>query len=74
MAAGAYSYLGATGQMLPDKAFEIVHRYADKALELDNTWLKDISQKPVPICFMNGNGKQAYEALQEAIRLNPGCY
>src|SRR6185295_8354982 len=33
-AAGAYSYLGATGQMSSHKAFEIVHRYADKAMEL----------------------------------------
>ena len=37
MSAAAYSYLGATGQILPDQAFAVVHRYADKALELDST-------------------------------------
>src|SRR6186997_729439 len=37
MSAGAYSHLGVTGQMLPDTAFEIVTRYANKALQLDDS-------------------------------------
>src|SRR5687768_16545757 len=37
MCAAAYSYLGAKGQMQGSKAFEIVERYAEKALELDDT-------------------------------------
>ncbi len=37
MSAMAYSHLGSLGQILPQKAFEIVHRFADKALELDSS-------------------------------------
>ncbi|HEX8334713.1 MAG TPA: adenylate/guanylate cyclase domain-containing protein, partial [Segetibacter sp.] len=35
MAAAGYAFLGATGQMQPKEAFEIVHRNSDKALQLD---------------------------------------
>ena len=37
MVAAACSYLGATGQMQTDKAFDIVHRYSDKALQLNDS-------------------------------------
>src|SRR4029078_7257985 len=37
MAATGYAFLGATGQMHPKEAFEIVHRYSDKALQLDSS-------------------------------------
>ena len=37
MAAAGYAFLGATGQMQPNEAFEIVHRYSDKALQLDSS-------------------------------------
>ncbi|MGZ8510765.1 MAG: tetratricopeptide repeat protein, partial [Chitinophagaceae bacterium] len=36
MAAAGYTFLGATGQMQPNEAFEIVHTYSDKALQLDS--------------------------------------
>jgi len=73
MSAAAYSYLGATGQMLPTKAFEIVHRYADKALELDSTIAESHIAKASAHLFYEWKWKEAYEGLQKAIRLNPGA-
>jgi len=73
MSAAAYSYLGATGQMLPTKAFEIVHRYADKALELDSTIAESHIAKASAYLFYEWKWKEAYEGLQKAIRLNPGA-
>jgi TolB-like protein/class 3 adenylate cyclase/Tfp pilus assembly protein PilF len=73
MAAGAYSYLGATGQMLPDKAFEIVKRYADKALALDSTVAEGYIAKAGVYLFYEWKWKESYHALQRAIQLNPGA-
>ncbi len=73
MSAAAYSYLGATGQMLPTQAFEIVHRYADKALELDSTIAESHIAKASAYLFYEWKWKEAYEGLQKAIRLNPGA-
>ncbi len=70
MAAAAYSYLGATGQMLPDTAFEVVHRYADKALELDDTIAESHIAKASMYLFYEWKWKEAFEALQKAIHLN----
>ena len=73
MSAAAYSYLGATGQMLPVKAFEIVHRNADKALELDDTIAESHIAKASAYLFYEWKWKEAYNALQKAISLNPGA-
>jgi adenylate cyclase len=73
MAAGAYSNLGATGQMLPQKAFEIVSRYADKALELDNTVAEGHIAKAGLYLFYEWKWKESYLALQKAIKLNPSA-
>ena len=73
MSAAAYSYVGATGQMLPDKAFEIVHRYADKALELDSTIAESHIAKASAYLFYDWKWKEAFESLQKAIQLNPGA-
>ncbi len=73
MSAAAYSYLGSTGQMLPAKAFEIVHRYADKALELDDTIAESHIAKASAYLFYEWKWKEAYNALQKAISLNPGA-
>ncbi len=73
MAAAAYSYLGATGQMLPDKAFEIVIRYADKALELDDSIAEGHIAKASAYLFYDWKWKEAFDALQKAIQLNPGA-
>jgi adenylate cyclase len=72
MTAAAYSYLGATGQMLPERAFEIVHRYADKALQLDSTIAESHAAKASAYLFYEWKWKEAYQALQKAKNLNPG--
>ena len=73
MSAAVYSYLGATGQILPDKAFEIVHRYADKALQLDSTVAESHIAKARAYLLYEWKWQDAFEALQRAIRLNPGA-
>ncbi len=72
MSAAAYSYLGSNGQMLPDKAFEIVHRYADKALQLDSAIAESHIAKASAYLFYDWKWKEAYDELQKAIQLNPG--
>jgi adenylate cyclase len=72
MTAAAYSYLGATGQILPARAFEIVHRYADKALQLDSTIAESHVAKASAYLFYEWKWKEAYQALQKAKNLNPG--
>jgi adenylate cyclase len=71
MVAAAYSYLGATGQVLPSTAFEIVHRYADKALELDDSIAEGYTSKASAFLFYEWKWQEAYDALQKAIHLNP---
>jgi len=71
--AGAYSYLGVTGQMLPDTAFEIVTRYADKALQIDDSIAEGHIAKGAAYLFYNWKWKEAYNELQKAIQLNPGA-
>lgn len=73
MAAAGYSYLGATGQMLPRTAFEVVHRYADKALDLDSTVAEGHTAKASAYLFYEWKWKEAYEYLQNALRLNPAA-
>jgi TolB-like protein/Tfp pilus assembly protein PilF len=73
MTAGAYSYLGSSGQISPHKAFEIVHRYADKALSLDNSIAESHIAKACAYLLYDWNWNLAYNALQEAIRINPGA-
>ncbi len=73
MSAAAYSYLGSSGQMLPTVAFEIVHRYADKALELDSTIAESHIAKASAYLFYDWKWKEAFDALQKAIALNPGA-
>jgi len=71
--AAAYSFLGATGQMLPEKAFEIVHNYADKALSIDSSIAESHIAKASAFLFYDWNWEGAYKALQKAIRLNPAA-
>jgi adenylate cyclase len=73
MAAAAYSYLGSSGQMSPVKAFEIVHRYADRALQLDNNIAEGYIAKGSAYLLYEWKWKEAHDALQTAIRLNPGA-
>jgi TolB-like protein/Tfp pilus assembly protein PilF len=71
MAASDYAFLGATGQMQPGEAFDIVHRYGDKALELDSSLALGYAAKGSAYLFYDWKWKQAYEALVKAIDLNP---
>ena len=72
MAAGAYGYLGSSGQMSSHKAFEIVHKYADKALQLDRSIAESHLAKACAYLFYDWEWKKAYESLQEALKINPG--
>ncbi|HJS53300.1 MAG TPA: tetratricopeptide repeat protein [Chitinophagaceae bacterium] len=69
--AGTYSYLGATGQVKPEKAFRIVNDYSEKALELDDTIAESHLAKANAHMFYKWDPKAAYESLQKAIQLNP---
>jgi adenylate cyclase len=73
MTAAAYSYLGSAGQMLPHTAFEIVHRNADKALQLDSSMAESHIAKASAYLFYEWNWQAAHDALQKAIQLNPGA-
>src|SRR5687768_17688810 len=73
MAASAYSYLGSTGQMLPHKAFEIVKRYANQALALDDKIAEGHIARASVSLFYEWKLKDGYEALQKAIQLNPAA-
>lgn len=72
MTAAAYSYLGATGQMLPRTAFKIVHSYADKAIALDDNVAEGHAAKGSALLFYEWKWEEAYDQLQKALKLNPG--
>ena len=71
MVASAYAYLGVTGQAKPEKAFEIVERYAEKALHLDDTIAESHVAKATMHLMYDGNWQAGYDSIQTAIRLNP---
>lgn len=73
MAALAYTQLGSRGQMLPDEAFKIVHRYADKALELDSSIAESHTAKASAYLLYDWNWEAAKDALLKAIDLNPAA-
>jgi len=71
--AGAYSYLGASGQMSPKKAFEKAHYHADRALELDDTIAESHIAKGSAYLFYDWEWDKAYSELQKALELNPAA-
>jgi adenylate cyclase len=71
MIAACHSRLGSTGQISPRKAFEIVHRYADKALQLDDTLAEGYAVKGSAYLFFEWKWEEGYKALQKALQLNP---
>lgn len=71
MAATGYASLGATGQILPDKAFEVVHRYSDKAIQLDGTLAAAYSAKGAAFLLYDWNWNEAYSFFVKALKLNP---
>lgn len=70
--AGAYSYLGASGQIDPVKAFSLVHEYSDKALALDRNIAEGYMAKGSAYLLYEWKFNKAYECLQKAKELNPG--
>ena len=71
MAAAGYAFLGATGQMQPNEAFEVVHKYSDKALQLDSSLAAGYAAKGSAYLLYDWKWKQAYDSLLKAIELNP---
>ena len=71
-AAGCYVQLGGMGQMNPQKAFQIVHRYLDQALGLDSSIAELYSMKGAALMFYDWKWKEAYEHLTKALNINPG--
>ena len=71
LAAASYAFLGAMGQVQPAEAFGIVHRYSDKALELDNSLAAGYAAKGTAYLLYDWKWEEAYEALTKAIELNP---
>lgn len=70
MAAAGYAYLGATGQMQPNEAFEIVHKYSDIALQMDSSLAAGHSAKGAAYLLYDWKWKDAYDSLTKAIQLN----
>ncbi len=73
MLAGALSYLGSSGQMNPAKAFAFVHQHADIALGLDPKVAEGHISKAAAYLFYEWKFKEAHDALQRAIQLNPAA-
>jgi tetratricopeptide (TPR) repeat protein len=73
LAAYAYGFLGSTGQISPLKAFAMVHRYADKALQLDGALAEGYIAKASAYLYYDWKWQQGYNALQKALQLNPGA-
>jgi TolB-like protein/class 3 adenylate cyclase/tetratricopeptide (TPR) repeat protein len=73
LAANAYAYLGASGQMIPDRAFALVHQYADKALAFDEHVAEGHIAKASACLLYEWDWERAFGALQIAITLNPAA-
>ena len=73
MTAAAYSYLGSSGQMLPKKAFELVHQCADKALELDGSIAESHIAKAAAYLFYDWKFEPAFQELQRGRQINPSA-
>ena len=71
MMAIAYSNLGATGQLKPDKAFGFANQYSDKALKIDPTIAESHIAKARVYLFYEKKWQEAYDSLQKAMHLNP---
>jgi TolB-like protein/tetratricopeptide (TPR) repeat protein len=71
MAASGYAFLGGMGQVDPKDAFEVVHKYGDKALQLDGSLAVGYAAKGSAFLFYDWNWKKAHDSLLRAIELNP---
>jgi TolB-like protein/Tfp pilus assembly protein PilF len=73
MIAGAYAYLGVTGQAIPEKAFEIVKSYSEKALQLDDSIAESHVAKATMHLMYDSDWEEGYNEIQTAIKLNPAA-
>ena len=73
MAAEAYAFLGSTGQIQPVIAFEFVHKYSDKALQLDSTLSAGYAAKGSAYLLYDWKWNEAFTSLQKAVELNPAA-
>lgn len=73
MIAEAYSYLGSSGQMSPHKAFDIVQRYSERALQLDESIAEGHIAKASRLLYYEWKWREAFATLQRALELNPGA-
>lgn len=73
MAAAAYAYLGSSGQMLPERAFSIAKNYSDRAISIDSSIAEGYIAKASVYLFYEWKWQEAFDCLQQAIRLNPGA-
>ena len=73
MAAESYAFLGSTGQMQPNEAFDVVHKYSDKALQLDSYLSAGYAAKGSAFLLYDWKWKEAYDSLLRAIELNPAA-
>jgi tetratricopeptide (TPR) repeat protein len=73
MAAIAYSNLGATGQLKPEKAFGLANQYSDKALQMDETIAESHIAKARIYLFYEKKWEAAFTVLQKALQLNPAA-
>ena len=73
MAAVAYSSLGATGQLKPEKAFGFANQYSDKALQMDSAIAESHIAKARVHLFYDKKWQAAYNSLQKAMQLNPAA-
>jgi adenylate cyclase len=70
--AGCYVQLGGQGQMNPHKTFEIAQRYADRALQLDDTLAEAYAVKGATYMLHGWKWEEAYRYLTKALELNSG--
>jgi tetratricopeptide (TPR) repeat protein len=69
--AGCHVQLGAMGQMDPHKAFEIVHKYAKRAMELDDTLAEAYVCKGAAYLSYDWKWNDAYNYIHKSLNLNP---
>jgi len=73
MTAEAYAFLGSTGQMQPKEAFALVHKYSDKAIQIDSSLSTGYAAKGSAYLLYDWKWNEAYDSLQKAIELNPAA-
>jgi len=71
MIAAGHSYLGASGQIDPTKAFDIVKKYSNKALELNPLLAEGHLARGSAFLYYDWKWDEAYYELEKGRQLNP---